>query len=109
MYTNSFFLDTSQTVLFIFFVEDDPRFRATLPEITMSNDNNAFSALDGKMMLLMDETFMIHLDEITIEMLTLRKKAAIAVNIFGEKEIRILQYVQVPDIFIGQIIAYSHM
>ena len=109
MYTNSFFISMENSLVFVFFVEEDDRFRKKLENIEMSKRNTAISTLSGSLSLVLNKAFIIQLNDKIVDNLMKCKKAQIAVNILGEHEIRIIQDIDVPEIFIGQIIAYSQM
>lgn len=109
MNTNSFFMSTENSNIFVFFVENDDRFRNKMETVVMSISNTAIAKLNGTLCLVINKVFIIQLNGEIIDNLIKCKKIRIAVNMLGEREIRIIQDVDVPEIFIGQIIAYSQM
>ncbi len=109
MYTNSFFILIENSLVFVFFVEKDDRFRKKMERIEMNKGNTAISTLGGSLSLVLNKTFVIQLNNELVDNFMKCRKAKIAVNVFGEHEIRIIQDIDVPEIFIGQIIAYSQM
>jgi hypothetical protein len=105
----SFFINSGSSLTFIFFVEENYASNDCQKKLTLNDDTISIVKVDGELRIVIEQKFIIALNKTLLDLLICHKNLKIATNKFGDNEILIEMEVDIPDLFLGQILAYSKM
>ena len=111
MYRNNFYLLSDDCIYLIYFVEDTYRVIRENSEgkIVMDDNNTNMLRVGNETIISIKNKYSFVLNEKIMSLIKGFKKLRISVNRLGDEEIITEHTVEVPEIFIGQLIAYTRL
>lgn len=111
MYRNSYYLLTEDCLYLIFIVEDTyaPLRENGKGTMIIGDDNCGILKIQNELMVNINNKYSFILNDKMLSLIEKFKKMKIAVNRIGDEEIITEHTVEFPEIFIGQLIAYSRL
>lgn len=111
MYRNSFYLLSDECLNLIYFVEDTYSVaREKGKNIASLDDNNSdILRIGNEITIIIKNKYSFILNDQIMSLVKKLKKIRISVNRLGEEEIITEHTFEVPEIFIGQLIAYTRL